>query len=367
MIVVWIIGAGEGSALDAIKAAGMTWLVAHLVPVSASNTLITLLPIGFVVVPGFLLWRAGTWAARRSGAVYWRDVRTTVVMASAIYATIAMIVAGFSSMNVASISPLLALVVCFSFCFVVFGGSAARTAGLWPRAYARLTRAVRDRLKCAGIALLVVGSGSAFLLSLSLALRFSEANGLQELLGVGFFGFIGLLILSLAYFPNLIIWASSYTTGVGFSAGGGGVVSPFGAEVGAMPAFPLLAAVPTTSAWYTLIPMVVPLIGGVVATFYARKIKSNQLAREVADLKVTQSSVEQFTLGIRDRLWISGLVGVAMVFLSFIAGGSLGQERMAGLGPSPLGAGFAMAVMVLFGTVIGSGLMQFSQWRGSNK
>ena len=354
MIAIWILGAGEGSGMGAIQTAGNAWLIAHLVPISTENGTISLLPLGFVVIPAFLLWRAGTWAARRSGACYWREVRTTVFMATAVYATIAMIVAGVSSTTSASVSPILAILICGLFAFVVFGGAAFYEAGLWPRAVARVAQPMRLRIKTAVVALLVVLAGSAALIALGLVLHWNDSNSAQELLGVGLIGTIGLLLVTLAYFPNALVWAASYTSGVGYNIGGGNLVSPFAADVGAIPAFPLLSATPSTASWATWFALLVPVAGGVVATYYARKLRG--LGRR-----------DDFSWPTMDAAWVAGIVAVVMIIFSFLAGGSLGSQRMANLGPSLLGPGIALGILVFIGLLLGGVLVKMSASRARRR
>ena len=46
------------------------------------------------------------------------------------------------------------------------------------------------------------------------------------------------------YVPNAVIWAISFTLGPGFAFGTGTVVAPAGSALGTLPAFPMLAALP---------------------------------------------------------------------------------------------------------------------------
>jgi len=54
-----------------------------------------------------------------------------------------------------------------------------------------------------------------------------------------------LLLAQLAYVPNAIVWAIAYTLGPGFAFGTGTVVAPTGSALGAVPLFPMLAAIPS--------------------------------------------------------------------------------------------------------------------------
>ena len=57
-----------------------------------------------------------------------------------------------------------------------------------------------------------------------------------------------LLLAQLAYASNAIIWAVAYTLGPGFAFGAGTVVAPTGSALGAVPVFPMLAAMPPAAA-----------------------------------------------------------------------------------------------------------------------
>ena len=82
--------------------------------------------------------------------------------------------------------------------------------------------------------------------------------------GIG--GGILLAALCLLYVPTAAVWGLAYVVGPGFAVGAGTSVSVAGADLGAVPAFPLLAALPQEPgpAWGPLV-LVVPLLAGVLA------------------------------------------------------------------------------------------------------
>src|SRR6185369_5190499 len=91
--------------------------------------------------------------------------------------------------------------------------------------------------------------------------------------GVG--GAALLLLAQLAYIPNAIIWAVAYTLGPGFAFGTGTVVAPTGSALGAVPVFPMLAALPTGigsagarpggPGWVPVAVLVLPYLAGIFA------------------------------------------------------------------------------------------------------
>ena len=53
--VAWVLGAGSGSITDAMNVSGISWLATHLISISVPDGSISALPIGFVLIPGWLL------------------------------------------------------------------------------------------------------------------------------------------------------------------------------------------------------------------------------------------------------------------------------------------------------------------------
>src|SRR6476659_4428082 len=84
-----------------------------------------------------------------------------------------------------------------------------------------------------------------------------------------------LLLAQLAYIPNAIIWAVAYSLGPGFAFGTGTVVAPTGSALGAVPVFPMLAALPTGigsagarpggPGWVPVAVLVLPYLAGIFA------------------------------------------------------------------------------------------------------
>ena len=72
-----------------------------------------------------------------------------------------------------------------------------------------------------------------------------EVKAASDALAPGAGGAALLLLAQLGYAPNAIIWAVAYTLGPGFAFGAGTVVAPTGSVLGAVPVFPMLAALPS--------------------------------------------------------------------------------------------------------------------------
>ena len=94
----------------------------------------------------------------------------------------------------------------------------------------------------AALAVLVVFG--AVLAAASLAIHLHSYKSAIDALNPGFGGSALLLLAGLVYLPNSVVWAIAYMLGPGFAFGVGTAVSPSALALGALPAFPMLAALP---------------------------------------------------------------------------------------------------------------------------
>ena len=167
------------------------------------------------------------------------------------------------------------------------------------------------------ILLIVMGMllGIALLFfSVSLALHFSVLNNLITVLQPGVFGGILLLILVIATIPNMAISALAYLLGPGFAIGSGTLVNPAVHRIGEIPAFPLLAAIPTNTNKF----MFVGVLLGIVAGF-------------------TMALLMEKTERADDLLALPIVIVISALFLAainFLSNGTLLGERLSVVGPS---------------------------------
>ncbi len=346
--IAWIMGAGSGSITDAMHVSGISWLATHLIPISVPDGSISALPIGFVFIPGWLLWRAGSWAARRSGACLWQDVRPMVGIGAGVYATIALLVATTTANEAAAVTPLSAIVGAGAFALLVFGAGATKEAGLWPSIVDRFTPKMRLRLRAGLVSFGAIVSASGVLLAGSLAFHFSTGLTILDTLSPGLVGNVLLFILGLAYLPNALIWASSFVVGPGFAVGQDTVVSPFGVQAGAVPAFPLLGGMPEVASSWMPALLVIPLIAGGMGM---------ALASGKRPIAVFERSA------LIERTWVAGVAASVMFLASWLAGGGLGSGRMSDLGPNALYVGLATFALTFVGGVLCDQLRRARNWR----
>ena len=167
-----------------------------------------------------------------------------MVAATATYAAIALGVAQVSSIAGAGVPDLAALGWAALVAVVGLGWGAASGAGLLAPLGDRLPAAVRRAALVAGVsgAALVVAAGAVSVVAL--VARWSTVTGLGRQVAPGALEAVELLLVSIVYLPNLLLWALSYLAGPGFAAGGGATIDPFSASGALLPGIPLLGAIP---------------------------------------------------------------------------------------------------------------------------
>lgn len=350
--IAWILGAGSGSITDAMHVSGISWLATHLVPVSVPDGSISALPMGFVIIPGWLLWRAGSWAARRSGACLWQDIRPMVGIGAGVYATIALLIATWTANEGASVSPIFAAIGAGVFTVIVFGAGATKEAGLWPSIVDRFTPKTRIRMRAGLVAFGTIIAGSAVLLAVSLGLHFSAGLTILDALSPGLIGNLLLFILGIAYVPNALIWTSGFVLGPGFAVGQDTIVSPFAVQVGAVPAFPLLGGIPEATAVWMPAVMLIPLFaGGLAMALISGRQPLRVFERDAAI----------------ERCWVAGFAAALMMVASWLAGGGLGSGRLVSVGPNVLYVTAATFALVFVGGVLCDQLRRLRNWRSDRK
>src|SRR5689334_3967009 len=237
------IGTGLGGVL---RTAAMLWLVAHHVGFTVRGAgRIGLLPLGLVLLPGALLAMAGRWVVRAGAVTRLRHVGYAAIALAFPYALLAGALAVASGTSVAAPSLLQAVIAAFLLALVAGGLGAARGLAPWSRLASLMPARPRSIVMgMLGSAALLAAAG-AVLAGASLAVHLPEVKAASDALAPGVGGAALLLLAQLAYIPNAIIWAVAYTLGPGFAFGTGTVVAPTGSALGAVPVFPMLAALPT--------------------------------------------------------------------------------------------------------------------------
>ena len=315
------IGTGLGGVL---RTAAMLWLVAHHVGFTVRGAgRIGLLPLGLVLLPGALLAMAGRWVVRAGAVTRLRHVGYAAIALAFPYALLAGALAVASGTSVAAPSLLQAVIAAFLLALVAGGLGAARGLAPWSRLVSLMPARPRSIVMgMLGAAALLAAAG-AVLAGASLAVHLPEVKVASDALAPGVGGAALLLLAQLAYIPNAIIWAVAYTLGPGFAFGTGTVVAPTGSALGAVPVFPMLAALPTGArpggpGWVPIAVLALPYLAGIFAGVVTVRIAPTPV--------IEAASLWGFAAGAAAGL----LAGLAAAF----AGGPLGNGRLASVGPN---------------------------------
>jgi hypothetical protein len=327
-----ITGRGDDGLATPVGASGVVWLVAHHAAVTTPLATITLLPLALLALPLVLLFRAGRWAARITGTTEPADAGVLVGTGTATYSVLALLVCQLAALGPASVSPGQAMVWSAAVAAVGLGAGVVAGAGLLPALRERLGGHARRSLRVAA----VVGAGlavaSGVLALVAVVARWDTVSGLHAALATSPGDHAGLVLLTLAYLPNLLVWALAYLAGPGFAVGGGSVVDPFTVSGGMLPGVPALGAIPLDAPVLAPALVLVPVVLGGVAVGLLRR-------RGTTDL------VEDLVAAAGAAL----VVGVGAGLLAWLAGGSLGAARLAHLGPAPFAVAAALAGLVAAG------------------
>ncbi|MFE4466613.1 DUF6350 family protein [Oerskovia sp. NPDC056781] len=333
-------GPGDGDAGgwgQSVSVAAGFWLLAHGVPLAAAGTSITMVPLGLTFLVAFTCFAS----ARRSA----HTATSSWAVGVGVYAVATLVIA-----LLAGSAP------GWDVLFALLGGAVVAAIGLGAGILSRpdaprigdLTSALDPyvppvvrlgaRAGLLGLALLV-GLSSIVVGAWVVAGR-ATSGDIVVGLAPGLLGGLILAVSQLAVVPNLVLWVSSWIAGPGFVVGEGSSFTTSASEPGALPAVPILGALPGPE-WTTVLasfaPVLVVVMGVVAGMFVWRRC------------------------GRHDASWTDlglALVGVALtagllvMVLQVLAGGAVGPGRMAQVGAPPLVAGGVVAAEIAGGAAL---------------
>ena len=223
----------------------------------------------------------------------------------------------------AELAPTLWQAVIASFLLALVAGGLGAARGLAP--WSRLAGLMPARPRSIVMGMLassaILVAAGAVLAGGSLAVHLAEVRAATDALTPGPMGAALLLLAQLAYVPNAIVWAVAYTLGPGFAFGAGTVVAPTGSALGAVPIFPMLAALPAGARPGGLVPLLVlavPYLAGALGGIVTARITPTPVL-EAAPLW-------GFTAG--------AAAGAVLGLTAAFSGGPLGDGHLAVVGPS---------------------------------
>ena len=304
-------GSTYGTTSDPMRAAVWLWLGAHLTPFNISNEsmvgYLSLLPIGAAVLP---------WLAMRNG--YRRSIervgdgkstRTYFIFWYLIVYTLLALIANNSQANIDwKRGPITVLFILIT---ATFSLKAA------------------NFLKLPAQMLLVMLGIAGLVFTISLIMHFETAKNLSIVLQPGIVGGFLLLILQLAYLPNIFIATLSYILGAGVFLGSGTDISPLNFSLREIPAIPVLAALPSGTVFWLLIFTVMISIYG--------WINLNILRKSEVFIKIKRQNILRFFV-----ISVGGFSALA-----FLSSGSLITSNMSPVGVTIEKVSIIIAIQLL--------------------
>ena len=348
VLLAWAADSRSGSgAAAALRSAGQLWVIAHGGSLALSGGTLGLTPLGLVALPLVLLGRAGAHAARTATP---RDLRAELVLTATIatpYAVLVAVVAAAATSSAVRPAPVQALLAGLLVGALGAGVGVARGSGQWRGWLTAVPPRLRTGLAATTAALAVLLGAGALLSAVALGAHIGRAGLLARASDPGLVGGIALLALGLVLVPNLAVWGASWWAGPGFAVGVGTSVGPFGTTLGAVPALPVLAALPTGAppTWLAVLTIAVPLGAGSLAGL----------------LVAGRSTMTSPLLAAREAACVGPCAGLALAVLAFVSGGPAGGGRLAQVGPSPWQVGLAVTLEVALPAALTAALVV---WRG---
>lgn len=344
-LIAWAADSRTGaSAGEAIRAALQIWLVAQRVPLRIGDGSIALSPLLLTLALAFLVARSAAVLARGQEIDDARGVGRVAVAVGMPYGVLTTFVAAGAHSATVRPSPAAALLCGTVMGVVAAAWGAARGAGLVRASFDVLPEPVRVAVGAGGAAFAVLFVGATLLLVTDLVVHLGEAMRAADVLGGGAVAAIALIALTIALIPNASLCAFGYLSGPGFAVGAGATVTLTGARPGALPTFPLIAAVPHGPA-----PVIVEL-AGIVLLIGAGAASAWLVARSGRALKAS--------MGL--ALAAGAITGTITAISVALADGPAGPGRMSVLGASPWQTGLAVAGEV---AVVACGAAGALTWR----
>ncbi|NRQ37942.1 hypothetical protein HII36_39850 [Nonomuraea sp. NN258] len=346
------------------RTAAQLWLAAHHAGFAIPGGRVGLLPLGLMILPAMLLYRAGRWMARDADLrlrlparlpknspreqasarrrAQWVLVVQAGVSLAAPYAMLAGLIALVARNDVTQPFIGEALLSHFVLAFLAGSLATARTIGPWRAMLRLLPERVRAVTVGTAVATLVQLAAGLALVLVAVVLNFDQVRQLSEVLAPGFVGGLLLLLLQLLYLLNGVIWASSYIAGPGFAVGADTLVAPTGVQLGTVPSLPMLGALPDSGpvpAWMMAV-IALPFAAGAVAGVMVARISPSP-SYEAAPL-----------WGFFTGVCTGGVAGI----LAALSGGPIGGGRLAAVGPSPWEVALSVALEVGVAAGISAGV-----------
>lgn len=333
VMAVWLFAAhGNESTTQVVRACGISWLGVQLVPVVIGGNVLGLLPWGFLVIPVVYLWKSTHWAIKSSEPQSARDFWLVSGYITLAYSLLGGLIALIASTNDLYVVFWRAVVhcavvsVCVTVaCIVTYAPS--RSILIDP-----LPRVIVDGLRPGALAALVLVFAGAVGSTIALVIHFNEVRSVATLMAPSFLDGLFLAALGIGYLPTAALWSMSYVIGPGFVLGANAAISATSATPGRLPAFPLLASLPSEALAYGQFIVVVPILAGIAMYLSLPRLQWRaQETRFGASLAHMISGYEVVVTVVANVV-----LALIVYLLCAASSGSLGTNQLAFVGPKPV-------------------------------
>lgn len=338
LVLVALVAAGS-DVTDVAASAAAIWLAMHQVPLTIAGSPLSVLPL---LPTGLLVWAT----FRSTAGAKAEDPRWVLAAALGgplVLAILALILihafAGAVPVTGPPVAPTVVIVLGVHLLGTVLG--LAQRPALRERARHALPGWVVDGAVLVPRVLTRLAVGAAMVTAFCLVCSLPTAANLIST-GGGLSGGVALIVVSVAYLPNVIVGALSVSIGPG-AVVGQTTVTAFGAVHAPLPAVPVLAVVPQDSgSWWWLAVLLVPAL---TAVSLGRSVAARHPGRNAALRTVAVAAV---------------LAGVVVMVVGALAGGTLGAGSMSPVSVPAFVLGLIAAVWL---AVVGGATVVTCQWR----
>ncbi|WP_207229871.1 DUF6350 family protein [Krasilnikovia cinnamomea] len=358
---------GAGGLAGAAHAGLAGWLLGHGVPLGTSIGPLALTPLLLTALVIWRLSRAGLHVTRAVGVRRTGSTRAALLVAGAVGAAYALL--GAAAAAVVDGRGTAVSVGRAALTFLLIGtvgalfGALHGTDAVVP--LARRVPAVLRHGSRTGVvaALLVLAAGAGFA-GLSVAVGGGQAADTIAAYRTGVVGQAGITLVSLAYGVNAAVWAAAYLLGPGFSLGADSAIRLTEVTVGPLPTLPLLAGLPdgpmgAGGAALLAVPVLAGMVAGALLT---RRLARGRTAAPGRG-ELPPPTAPGWPLVIGSALVAGPVAGLLLGVLSRLSGGSLGDGRLAQIGPVSWQVGLVAAGVVAVSALLGAAAAR--AWRQS--
>ncbi|ADB76975.1 DUF6350 family protein [Geodermatophilus obscurus] len=338
--------AGGLPVADSGRLAGQLWLLAQGSGLTLGSGPLVLAPLLLTMAVAWGLSSAGRGVVRACDLTGGRPLAAVLAAAVGTHTLLSVLVGLLVDTPGAQVDLLRSAIGSAVLALFAVGWGTARDSGLLDDALDAAPGPVRSLLRAVAAGLLTAVSLGLLVVAVALAADTGGYAALSRSLGGSGAGAVGLLVLGVLLLPNATAAAIGVAAGPGFAVGSGTLVSVHGVTLGAVPALPLLAALPDTQAVPLLAfaSQAVPALAGLVAgATLGRRLDHG-------------GSVVAGLWGVLAGL----LLGLVCGLFAWVAGGSLGDGALAGVGAPPVATGLAVALQA---GVAGALAAAVTRWR----